>query len=162
MPTTTQSPKLSDAERKDALIAVWLRKYRALYPTYREAITPEKIDLYCELLADMSMSDLQLGLERAAKTLSEFPLPADIRSAAEAAARDAAALAETYREPRDYGDCQFCGGTGMETVQIRGMEAAQRCRCRAPGYVAPAPKPRALISSGEAAEIALALRGRAL
>lgn len=145
-PIPMPSRQLSETERKDALIGTWLRRFAELYPMYRETLTKEKVLLWCEILSDLSLSELEQGFARAARTCEDFPTPAGIIKAA-------AVHGAPNPESKDYGDCDFCHGSGWEeVVMVNGIPAAKRCRCRAPGYIAPPPKPRALITSAEAEE----------
>lgn len=146
--TRTASPKASDAERKDALIAKWLRICAEINPMYARYVTAEKLDIYCELLGDLEMADLARGLELAAKRHPEFPTPAAIRRYAE---EDPPAPPAADWKPDD---CDFCYGSGWETT----ADGAVRCRCRKPGYVKPQPKPRTQLTAAETAAIEKVIR----
>lgn len=151
----TPSRKQPEGEQRDALVLKWMRIYSEIYPMFGESMTPERGDLYCELLADLTVSELRYGLEQCAKTCSRFPTVSDIRQAIEDRPR-----AEKEPEPDYY--CTFCGGSGWEEVRMFGLVGVKGCRCRQPGYVRPEPPPRTPLTDEERAKLADLLADKVL
>jgi hypothetical protein len=110
---------------------------------------------YAELLDDVDEGVLREACKACAQTCSDFPAVADIRKAVEER-REALRAAP---EPPPPDDCEFCGGSGWEEVTVADGTAVKRCRCKAPGYVLPPAKPRALLTAAEKAEFEEVLGG---
>ena len=136
------SPQLSQHE---LLIGQALDAYREIYPTYGEALSPQKISLFCDLLADLDPDDLKAGLADAPKTCKHFPTPAHIRECADAAmhkrleiARNAASERRQRLAAASDVDCDQCNDTGfvtaLKTATVRGrtvtVSVATPCKCR--------------------------------
>lgn len=124
-------------------------------------MTPDKVDLWCELLSDLSPSDLAPAFEAAAKTCTDFPTVADIRKAVEQIKTDRReSMRATGEAPsKAHEDCPWCGGSGWKPIYADYRvsyvvpPAVVRCHCTQPGFTLPPVEPRKQIEAAEFREM---------
>lgn len=96
------------------------RMVEGMAEVYGESLTDARIVGYVELLADIPLTDLKAGMQRAMRACTWFPKPAEIRRAVDAvlASRQVTAQIEEQVVPDTDGrvavTCVTCNDTGWQ------------------------------------------------
>ncbi len=101
------------------------RMLTALAEIFGEALTEVRLEGYLAALADVPLPALRLGLQRAAKTCTFFPKPAEIRTAVDEA-QTSRVLSSSPAVRGVF--CKDCRDVGMRYVS---GNVVTRCDCLA-------------------------------
>ncbi len=136
-------PKRTTEPSRITLVALWLQRCAQTFPMYGKTLAdfPDRFNAFRDALSDLGDADINAGFELAIRRLTEFPVPAEIRSlATEAVQQNQTRLAEesirNQRQIEDRLKDERFDSTDMETRRREFAEmVAEAARKKAIPYV---------------------------